>query len=171
MTQGKTVDNNGEWLAAKYAVDKFPATYAATETADGKGWLKLEFDKSYTIKFVVVYHMFYNNWYHQSSWCVQSESNFKKCVDKANNVDVSVYQGETLQKSCGTLQLTHGLEQSDQIYTLLCNTEGDNLKLSKSSGKIRVAEIAVTTTIGEISSLPLFLNFPRPESYLAHPVL
>ena len=149
VTQGKTLDNNEEWFAAKHAVDKFLPTFAVTETADGAGWLKLEFEKSYTIEFVVVYHRFYNNWYHQS-WCLQSEERFKACVNSENNVDVSVYQGDVKQKSCGTLQLTYGLEQSDQIYTLFCNTEGDTVKLSKSSGKILVAEIAVTTTIGEM---------------------
>ena len=67
-------------------------------------------------------------------------------MDGANNVDVSVYQGDTKQKSCGTLQMTYGLKQSDQIYTLLCNTEGDTVKLSKSTGKIAVYEVAVTKT-------------------------
>ena len=61
-----------------------------------------------------------------------------------NNVDVSVYQGEVKQKSCGTLQLTNGLEQADQIYTLSCDSEGDTVKLSKSIGNILVAEVVVT---------------------------
>jgi hypothetical protein len=69
--------------------------------------------------------------------------NFKSCVDNDNNVDVSVYQGEVKQKSCGTLQLTYGLDQSDQIYTLTCNAKGDNIKLSKTTGKIAVSEIAI----------------------------
>ena len=71
---------------------------------------------------------------------------FKSCVDSDNDVDVSVYQGEVKQKSCGTLQLTYGLEESDQIYTLLCNAEGDTVKLSKDQGNIAVWEIAVTST-------------------------
>ena len=58
---------------------------------------------------------------------------------------MSVYQGEVKQKSCGTLQLTYGLEQSDQIYTLICNIEGDNVKLSKSKGYLLVIDIAVTS--------------------------
>ena len=69
-------------------------------------------------------------------------------MNQGNNVDVSVYQGDIKQKSCGTLQLTYGLEQSDQIYTLICNTEGDTVKLSKSfssSGYIAVNEVAVVT--------------------------
>ena len=68
-------------------------------------------------------------------------------MDNNNNVDVSVYQGDVKQKSCGTLQLTYGLEQSDQIYTLICNTEGDTVKLSKtkSEGKIAVYEVATMT--------------------------
>ena len=67
-------------------------------------------------------------------------------MDDDNNVDVSVYQGDELQKSCGTLQLTYGLEQTDQIYTLLCNTQGNTVKLSKDIGYISVSEVAVTTT-------------------------
>ena len=67
-------------------------------------------------------------------------------MDYDNNVDVSVYQGDELQKSCGTLQLTYGLEQSDQIYTLRCNIEGNTVKLSKDIGYISVSEVAVTTT-------------------------
>ena len=58
------------------------------------------------------------------------------CVDDENNVDVSVYQGDVEKKSCGTLQLTYGLKQSDQIYTLICNAEGDTVKLSKDTGHI-----------------------------------
>ena len=70
-------------------------------------------------------------------------ANFKACVDNHNNVDVSVYQGEVKQNSCGTLQLTYGLEQSDQIYTLICNAEGDTVKLSKTTEYISVFEVVV----------------------------
>ena len=65
-------------------------------------------------------------------------------MDNDSNVDVSVYLGDVKQKSCGTLQLTYGLEQSDQIYTLICNTEGDTVKLSKTTGNIVVFEIVIT---------------------------
>ena len=114
--------------------------------ANGACWIKVEFDKTYFIHKVVICYMFYTNWYHPNSWCVKSEANFRACVDSENNVDVSVYRGEVQPKSCGTLQLTYGLEQSDQIYTLLCNTEGDTVKLSKSTGKIAVYEVAVSRT-------------------------
>ena len=67
-------------------------------------------------------------------------------MDNDNNVDVSVYQGDVKQKSCGTLQLTYGLEQSDQIYTLICSIEGDTVKLTKNSDVIVVYEIGVTST-------------------------
>ena len=80
-------------------------------------------------------------------------------------MDVSVYQGEVKQKSCGTLQLTTGLKQSDQIYTLLCNTEGDTVKLSKglsySYSYIAVCEVAVIKQ-GILSFL-----FPR----IFHPII
>ena len=106
--------------------------------------MKLEFDKTYSIYKVVIYYRFYTSYYSSSHWCVQSVVHFKKCVDDDNNIDVSVYQGEVKQKSCGTLQLTYGLEQSDQIYTLLCNAEGDTVKLSKSTGAIAVYEVVVS---------------------------
>ena len=108
--------------------------------------MKLEFDRTYFIHKVHIYSRFYTNWYYPSNWCVQSEANFKDCVDKNNNVDVSVNQEEVKQKSCGTLQLTYGLKQSDQIYTLFCNSEGDTVKLSKTEGNIAVFEIAVVST-------------------------
>ena len=60
-------------------------------------------------------------------------------------VDVSVYQGDVKQKSCGTLQLTYGLEQSDQIYTLLCNVAGDSLRFTKTSvDRLVIAEVVVS---------------------------
>ena len=65
-------------------------------------------------------------------------------MNNENNVDVSVYQGDVKQKSCGTLKLTYGLEQSDQIYTLLCNTRGDTVILSKKTGAISVLEVVIT---------------------------
>ncbi|KAL5264217.1 hypothetical protein ACHWQZ_G005337 [Mnemiopsis leidyi] len=145
-TQGKTHKNEDRYAAA-HAIDKDLSTGAVTTTDNGAGWLKLEFDKTYFIHKVVIYYRFYNNWYDPSVWCVQRVANFKSCVDSANNVDVSVYQGEVQQKSCGTLQLTYGLEQSDQIYTLLCNIKGDTVILSKNTGTIAVFEVAVSKTV------------------------
>ena len=144
-TQGKTKDSDEECCAAVHATDRDLSTLAITNTDNGTGWLKLELDKTYFLHKVVIYYRFYTNWYHSSDNCVQSEADFRGCVDNDNNVDVSVYKGDVQQKSCGTLQLTYGLEQPDQIYTLLCNTEGDTVKLNKESGLISVGEVAVTT--------------------------
>ena len=146
MTQGKTLDDNEAEYTALHAIDNDLSTRAATATADGAGWLKLQFGKKYLIHKVIIYYRFYTNWYIDNDWCVQNESNFNICVDDHNDIDVSVYQGEVKQKSCGTLQLTYGLEQTDQIYTLICNAEGDNVKLSKSTGHILVYEIVVAST-------------------------
>ena len=146
VTQGKTFEDNEDCCAAAHAIDRDLSTGAATHTDNGAGWIKLEFGKTYSIHKVVIHYWFYNNWYDPSGWCVHSEANFRTCVDNDNNVDVSVYQGDELQKSCGTLQLTYGLEQSDQIYTLICNTEGDTVKLSKDTGNTAVHEIIVTST-------------------------
>ena len=140
------MQDNEDKYAAAHAIDKDLSTLSVTHSDDGAGWLKLEFDKTYFIHKVVIYYRFYTNWYYPSDWCTQSEARFRECVDLDNNVDVSVYHGEVKQKSCGTLQLTYGLEQSDQIYTLICNTEGDTIKLSKDSGNIAVYEVVVEST-------------------------
>ena len=145
MTQGKTYEDNEDYYAAAHVIDKDLSTLAATHTDNGAGWIKLELDKTYFIHKVVIYTRFYIDWY-TKSWCTKNEAIFKACVDSDNNVDVSVYQGEVKQKSCGTLQLTYGLEQSDQIYTLLCNTEGDTVKLSKDTGVTAIYEIAIIST-------------------------
>ena len=150
VSHGKTFDNNEECCAATHAIDKDLSTVAATHTDSGAGWLKLEFDKTYFIHKIVIYYRFYTDWYHPINWCLQSEARHKECVDTDNNVDVSVYQGEAKQKFCGTLQLTYGLEQSDQIYTLICNDRGDSVKLSKKTGTIEVFEVVVTSS-GNIS--------------------
>ena len=113
-------------------------------------WLKLDFNKEQLIHKVIFYSRFYTKWFYPSNECVSNEGKFKGCVDKANHVDVSVYRqhewGEVHQRSCGTLQLTYGLEQSDQIYTLVCNIVGDSVKLSKAIGEIRVWEIVIIGT-------------------------
>ena len=145
-TQGKTFENNEDEYAAAHAVDKDLSTLSATHTDNGEGWLKLQFDKSYFIHKVVIYYRFYTNWYNPNDYCSKSEANFRICVHGDTDVDVSVYQGEVKQKSCGTLQLTYGLEQSDQIYTLICSIEGDTVKLTKNSDVIVVYEIGVTST-------------------------
>ena len=145
VTLGRMVDDD----AAERAIDFDLSTPAGTHTDNGAGWLKLQFDKTYLIEKIIVYYTFYTDWFNPSFFCAESEKNFKSCVDNDNNVDVSVYQGEVKQKSCGTLQLTYGLEQSDQIYTLICNTKGDTVKLSKSTGVISVCEVVVVTYYGK----------------------
>ena len=143
VTHGKTFENNEELYKAAHAVDKDLSTSSVTYTTDGAGWLKLEFDRTYFIHNIRIYRVFYTEWYGIDNWCVRSEDNFKFCVNDHNNVDVSVYQGEVKQKSCGTLRLTNGLEQSDQIHTLICDSKGDTVKLSKTTGNIAAYEIAV----------------------------
>ena len=146
MTQGKTCFNE-ELYAVAHATDKDLSTAAATETDNGGGWVKIQFGRTYFIHKVVIYYMFYTNWY-SSFFCVQNMERFRGCVKNETNVDVSVYQGEEKQKSCGTLQLTYGQEQSDQIYTLICNTVGDTVKLSKNSGYIVVYEVVAFSSTG-----------------------
>ena len=146
VAHGKTFNNDEEQYAVAHAVDGDLSTLSATSTNNEAGWLNVEFDKHYFIQKVVIYYRFYNNWYKPDDYCARSEDNFRGCVDGNNNADVSVYLGEELKKSCGTLQLTYGLEQSDQIYTLICNTEGDTVKLSKTTNNLAVYEVVVAGT-------------------------
>ena len=145
VSQGKTLISE-ECCAAAHAVDRDLTTPAATKTDDGAGWIKLKFSKTQFIHKIIIYYKFYTDWFVPETDCAQTVEKFKGCVDGDNNVDVSVYQGDVLQKSCGTLQLTYGLKQSDQIYTLICNTEGDEVKLSKSTGHIVAYEVVVIST-------------------------
>ena len=138
-----------ECCKAANAIDRDLSTGAVAQTDNGVCWIKLQFDRTYFIDKIKIYRAFYTDWYYPNDWCVQSETNFRACVDAENNVDVSVYQGDVKQKSCGTLQLIYALEQSDQIYTLLCNTEGDTVKLSKNTGNIAVFEIVVIRRKGK----------------------
>ena len=153
MTQGRTHNDNEQCCAAAHAIDRDLSTGAATQTDNGAGWLKLQFDRTHFIYKIIIYSRFYTDWYNPTTGCVQSESKFKACVNNDNNVDVSVYQKDVKQKSCGTLQLTYALEQSDQIYTLICNSEGDNVKLSKNTGAIAVFEVVVIGTGRNIDTI------------------
>ena len=146
VTQGKTLNDDEECCAAAHAVDKDLSTAAAAHADNGAGWLKLQLARTHYIHKIVIYRRFFTGWYNSQAYCAQSVTNFKSCVDNENNVNVSVYQGQALQKSCGTLKLTYGLEQSDQIYTLFCNIEGDTVKLSKDTGQIAVREVVVVGT-------------------------
>ena len=145
MTKEETEDVAAD--AASRAIDLDRATRTKAKLSEeGIAWLKVELDRTYLIKNIEIYYMFYTDWYYPWWDCAKSKTSFKACVDENSNVDVSVYQGEVKQKSCGTLQLTYGLEKSDQIYTLICNTAGDTVKLSKTEGEIKVFEIIVYRT-------------------------
>ena len=148
VTQGSTWENNENCCAAAHAIDKDFSTGSGTGNVDGARWLKLKFDKTYFINKIIIYTRFYTGWYNDEE-CVENEIKFKECVDYDTNVDVSVFKEEVKQKSCGTLELSYGLERSDQINTLICNTEGDEVKLSKNTnGVIAVHEVVVMETAG-----------------------
>ena len=131
-----TAKFDNDVCCAGNAIDKDLSTEASTPTADGYGLLEIEYGKKFFLRKVIIYYRFYNNWFHLKMYCAQSVDRFKACVDEHSDVDVSVYQGEVKQKSCGILQLTYGLEQSDQIYTLVCNVVGDKVKFTKTKPKI-----------------------------------
>ena len=94
---------------------------------------------------------FYTGWHDASDSCVQDIDSFETCLRLRSDVRVSVYQGEVEQKTCGTIELTLGLERSDQIYIIVCDAVGDTVIFSKDSDIIEVFEIEVISnlTVGE----------------------
>ena len=50
--------------------------------------------------------------------------------------------------TCGTLQLTYGLGQDANIFTFMCELNGDEIVLHKASGRIVVYELMMTTMGG-----------------------
>ena len=147
VVQGKTKeadDGDETCCAASFATDRDLSTRAVTE--NGAGWLKLHFNENHFIHKIVIYQRFYINWYISDNWCALSEPNFKQCVPIHNTVDVLLYKGNVQQKSCGTLQRTKGLAQSDQIYNFICNAEGNMVKLSQDTGGLAIFELVVIST-------------------------
>ena len=146
-TQSATVGGDENNWSANHAIDKDFATESATHTNNQGGWLKIELEKLFYVGVITVYYRFYYDWYGIKTGCNNSLNEFKACIGNHNNVDVSVYQGNEKQKSCGTLQLNYGLEQSDQTYHFICDVNGDNIILSKTSDsqgvQIVVSEVVI----------------------------
>ena len=149
VTKSKALPNEQD-LKGTSAIDRNLMTKSGTEAVNGEVWFKVEYGKSHFIYKIVIYHVFFNaDFYKTYEWCVKTMDNYRTCKDKNNNVDVSVYQGEEHQKSCGTLQMSYGLELSDQTYTFFCDVEGDSILLSKKTLRISISEIVVTSSQGE----------------------
>ena len=143
-SQGETVTmKTGSTEDAAYAIDKDLSTRSNAGVQDEEVWLKIELGSTTYIHKVVIYYIFYTDWFNPSNWFAESEDNFDKTISGTNKVDVSVYQGDVKQRSCGILQLTQALNQSDQIYRIVCNVEGDTVKFSKKNNNIVVAEVVI----------------------------
>ena len=140
-----TQQTDDECCGAGLAFDKDLTTVAASiagpETADI--WIKIKLRKSSYIQKVIIHLGFYKNWYDPTESCVQDVGKYEKCKDEQNNVNVEVFQGDTLEKSCGTLRVSYGQNQGNQIYSFFCNADGDTVLLSKSLGQIAASEIVV----------------------------
>ena len=103
----------------------------------------LEYDQAHFIHKIKLYYKFYTDWFRPDNGCVETIEKWERCVNQDTDIDVSVYQGGLEMKYCGRIELTYGLEQSDQIYTLVCNEEGDAIVFSKTSGDLMIFEVVV----------------------------
>ena len=144
----KVTNSKDSYNEATLATDRNLKTQSVAKPVNGEVWFKVEYGKSHFIHKIVIYQVFWSDFYDNTNWCVMSLNNYASCKNVHRNVDVSVYLGEEHQKSCGTLQLTNELKQADQIYTFFCDVEGDSIRLSKKSEQISIYEIVVTSLQG-----------------------
>ena len=139
---------------AAFAVDKDLTTGVVLE-----GWLRLEFDRVYLIDTIIVYQLFYTDWFEPKDLCMMTVDMYRECLDSKSDVDIAVYKRNSIGKEeegCGTLEVTYGLKQEEQIYSFWCGKEGDTVVLTKGDGAISFYEIVVTT---EQVKLPIFEAF------------
>ena len=98
---------------------------------------------------------FYTDWWPDSTqhrWCQSSLLNWNTCKTNHNKPQVSVFANGTSQKLCGTLQISSGLTQKDHIYTFLCHSKGDAVRMHKASVHISFADIIVDTNNGKYTN-------------------
>ena len=65
------------WAPAKRAVDKDLATFSAAEIENSEVWLKLEFERTYSIHTVTIHSRFFTDWYDPSDGCVQNDIKYQ----------------------------------------------------------------------------------------------
>ena len=117
------------------AIDKDLSTVvsAGTTSTDNDIWIRFDLSETHLIDKVVIYLNFFTGFYNnKNTGCMADETAFKNCKKTQEGLEVSVLQEGDKQKSCGTIELSLGLKQSDQIYTFDCaGTKGNAVMLTK----------------------------------------
>ena len=150
LKEERFLGNHEKCCAGAYAIDKDLSTLASSATSNGGGQLALEFEGTPFIHKIIIYYMFYTNWFDPNMWCVLNEGNFKTCVDSDTNIDVLMFNTKKIQqKSLDPILLTYGLEQTDQIYTVICNFKANRVVFHKNNGYISVYEVVVLSKLGK----------------------
>ena len=135
-------------------IDQDVSTFSTVKPgSDGSVFVHMDLGGLYYVHRITIYYRFYIGWWPdstQSRWCQDSPSKCNQCITGHNNAMVSVFTNGTSQKLCGTLQISSGLTQKDHIYTFLCHSIGDAVRLHKSSVHIiSFADIIVDTKNGK----------------------
>ena len=114
------------------AVDKDLSTVVSAEATSLKQdiWIRFDFSKTSFVDKVVIYLNFFTDFYHPTGPCMVDEATFRNCKESQKGLEVSVLKKEE-HKSCGTIDLSLGLERSDQIYTFDCGAKGNAVVLTK----------------------------------------
>lgn len=116
-------------------------------------WARIKFDDVYFIHKVIVYFRFSTDWFYPTETCTPSSDlilshNWRDCVDRTRDVKVIVKfildNEERVRFKCGQVGNSYGVKQSDQVYTTLCNKEGNEVRLGKGQGVLDIREVVVT---------------------------
>ena len=128
------VTSSDKAAALKWAIDKDLSTVesALTTSLDSDIWIKFNLSETHFVDKVVIYLNFLTGFYNPNGGCMTSEDRFRECKQTQKGLEVSVFQADEEQKSCGTIELSLGLKQSDQIYTFDCaGAKGNAVILTK----------------------------------------
>ena len=141
---------------ATFFIDHDISTYSVALVSGESVWVDLNLGGLHYIHRVTIYYNFYTDWWPDSSsafnWCQESLSNWDGCTAANANPHVSVFANGANQKLCGTLQISSGLTQKDHIYTFLCHSKGDAVRMHKASRFILFADIIVDTNHGKYTN-------------------
>ncbi|XP_063689464.1 uncharacterized protein LOC134822364 [Bolinopsis microptera] len=119
------------------------------ETAKELSWIDLDLGGLHHVTRIVIYQIFSLDACGgtQSDWCLESDSNYKKCKTKFyNNTVIDAYKNKGRVANVGKLELNNGPTLTDQTYTFDTNFIGDQLILQKGSGTISISEIIIMGT-------------------------
>ena len=129
-------------------IDRDLGTEAAAKAANGLLWIKLEFGSIRYITHITYYNFFFTDWFFPSDPCMGSLSRYYGCLADNSNIIIEIKSSGKLIQTCGTVELTNGPNQSDQIYSFKCIAYGDEVLVRKNGTSTIFLSEMVVDSIG-----------------------